>query len=110
MSAEPRDPVNELYDRACSLLADASELRRTAARHGNDAAIAATLGCVESTLAELAEAYRLLQRTTSSRLRHEQGRLAQRFDEAVDGLEHARTASGDARALVGPLLAERSVS
>jgi len=101
-----RDPANELYDCACNLLADAGDLRRAAARHGNDAALAATLGCLQSVLGELAATYRLLRQTSSSRLVHEPHGFARRFDEAAACLEQARAASDDARAFVGPLLAD----
>ena len=114
MSATPRrterDPANELYDCACNLLADACDLRRAAARDDNDAAVTATLGCLESVLGELATTYRLLRQTSSSRLIHEPPRFARRFDEAAGYLEQARAASDDARAFVGPLLADLTLS
>lgn len=105
-----RDPANELYDCACNLLADACDLRRVAARHGNDAALAATLGCLESMLGELAATYRLLRQTSSRRLAREPPGFARRFDEAAACLEQARAASGDLRAFVGPLLADLTLS
>ena len=100
-----RDPANELYDRACALLADACDLHRGAAQPGNHLAVAATLGCLESALGELAASYRLLQRTTSRLLVQEDAALAERFDEAVARLEDARAATDGVRAFVGPLLA-----
>ena len=101
-----RDPANDLYDRACTLLVEASELQHAAARQGNEAAIVATLGCLESVLAELAETYRLLQRTTSRHPRLHGADLARCFDDLVHGVEHARSASEKVRALAGPPLAE----
>ena len=112
MSAEPRttarDPANELYDCACNLLADACDLRGAAAQQGNDVAVAATLGCLESALGELAATYRLLQQRSSSRLMGDDD-VARRFDEAVVRVELARAASEDVRAFVGPLLADLTV-
>src|SRR4051812_18843005 len=43
-----RNAANDLYDHACDLLASGQALRAAAERDGNQSAIAATLGCLES--------------------------------------------------------------
>jgi hypothetical protein len=50
------DPAVQLYDTACDLLLAAQGLRQAAGRTGTEEALAATLGCLHETLAELAEA------------------------------------------------------
>ena len=59
MRAELRtstDPAVQLYDTACDLLLAAQGVRHAAGRTGSEEALAATLGCLHETLAELAEA------------------------------------------------------
>jgi hypothetical protein len=51
-----RDADTELYDRACDVLLAAQDLRSAAARRAANAAAAPTLGCLEQTLSELADA------------------------------------------------------
>ncbi len=50
------DADNELFDSACDLLAAAESVRRASAGDGIAPAVPATLGCLESSLAALAEA------------------------------------------------------
>ena len=108
-----RDPANELYDRACDLLEAARELHLAAARAGNVEAIAATLGCAEAALGELAETYRVLHEVSDVMLRRrgvagggQHLEAGARFAGAVAALDRARMASDAARAAVGPSLAE----
>jgi hypothetical protein len=107
-----RDPTNELYDRACDLVAAAHELRLAAGRDGSNGAIAATLGCAQAALAELAETYRVLHQVSDGVLRRagptgDERRLESeaRFVEALAALDRARAASDAAREAVGPPLA-----
>jgi hypothetical protein len=48
-----RDPANELYDCACTVLQATHELRAAAGRPGSAPAPAATLGCLEASLLAL---------------------------------------------------------
>ena len=50
---EARDPANELYDQACSLLEAAQRLRAVASASRSAPALAASLGCIEAALEEL---------------------------------------------------------
>jgi hypothetical protein len=108
-----RDAANELYDRACELVAAAHELQLAARREGSDGAIAATLGCAHAALAELAETYRALHQVSDGMFRSAglaggDGALESedRFAEAIEALDRARAASDAAREAVGPPLAE----
>jgi hypothetical protein len=51
-----RDPANELYDQACSLLEAAQGLRAAADSWRSAPALAASLGCIEASLQELRDA------------------------------------------------------
>jgi hypothetical protein len=48
-----RDPANDLYDCACTVLHATHELRAAAGRPGSAPALAATLGCLEASLLAL---------------------------------------------------------
>lgn len=56
MALNLRDPANELYDQACSLLAAAKGLRVAARSRLTAPALAASLGCIEASLQQLREA------------------------------------------------------
>jgi mannose/cellobiose epimerase-like protein (N-acyl-D-glucosamine 2-epimerase family) len=56
MALDPRDPANELYDQACSLLAAAQGLGAAARSRHAAPALAASLGCVEASLQQLRDA------------------------------------------------------
>jgi len=112
-----RDPTNELYDRACDLLDAARELHLSAAREGTDEAIAATLGCVEAALGELAERYRVLGGAGDRMLRAAglsgggpRLEAEARFASVAAALDRAVARSVAARAAVGPALAELAIS
>jgi hypothetical protein len=117
LESSPRDPANELYDRACDLLAAATELRRAAARDNNEAAVAATLNCLEAALEETAVAVDLLRDGSLRRIAaawpilgddaaRAARRVFHRFVDAREGVRGAARRCGDLRGAVGPLLAE----
>jgi hypothetical protein len=56
LAAAERDPANELYDQACSLLEAAQGLRAAAGSWRSAPALAASLGCIEASLQELRDA------------------------------------------------------
>jgi len=56
LRAAARDPANELYDQACSLLEAAQGLRAAASSWHSAPALAASLGCIEASLRELRDA------------------------------------------------------
>lgn len=108
-----RDAVNDLYDCASALLQAAHELRAAAGRPGSAPAYAATLGCIEASLAALSESVGSMRARTTAHLSSagigrpvaiesasaELGVLCQRLDDLA-------RAVGVARMAVGPLLAE----
>jgi hypothetical protein len=56
LRAAERDPANELYDQACSLLEAAQGLRAAAGSWRSGPAPAASLGCIGASLHELRDA------------------------------------------------------
>jgi len=111
-----RDAVNELYDRACDLLLAAEGIRTAAAEPGSAAAIAATLGCIEASLAALEHATAGMRRevdrkmsATTATLATESGVSSREaragFSVFVDALEEAQRAADELRERTGPLLA-----
>ena len=116
-----RDPATELYERACDLIEAAAGLRDAAERNGNQPAVAATLGCVEIALADIATAGELfaagIARSIDGRIRLVLGNEAHAVDAtiagdlgaAVDAIRCAGSACESARASAGPLLAGLTV-
>jgi len=119
--AAQRDPATGLYERACDLIEAAAALRDAAGRNGNQPAIAATLGCIEIALADIAATGELLTEgvahSIDGRVRLVLGRdenavdaaIARDLEAAVDALRRAGSACGSARANAGPLLAGLTV-
>jgi hypothetical protein len=116
---QPRDPANELYDRACDVVAAAAELRDASTRDNNDAAAAATLGCLEAALSDLAFAIEALRESSLRRIAGASPALGdqaavdahsarEKFDAAVAAVRAAGAACSQVRATAGPLLAELS--
>ena len=113
-----RDPANELYDRACDLLAAAEALPPAAARPGSAPAIAATLGCVEAALEALAAASSAMRSEVSRQLARDDAATAERasgvscdtaqreLSELIEALAAARDAADSMRRRTGPLLAQ----
>jgi hypothetical protein len=84
------DPDNELYDAACDLLAAAERVRQASGGTGIAPAVPATLGCVESALAALAEA------CTALALQAHDGAY-EPFESLVLAVRAAETACGELR-------------
>jgi hypothetical protein len=112
-----RDPANELYDRACDLVAATAELRATAVGTHNDAAVAATLNCLEAALEDAACVVDHLQVGSTRRIRSawpvlgEEASIVSRsisgeFADAAAAIRAAARACGHLRQAAGPLLAE----
>jgi hypothetical protein len=112
-----RDPANELYDRACDVVAAAATLRDASARENTEAATAATLGCLEAALEDIAVAIEQLQEPSVRRIssawpvRGDQAsadadHAGDQFSAASTALRAASSACHEARETVGPLLAE----
>jgi hypothetical protein len=78
------DPDNELYDAASELVTAAERLLRASRRDGVDAAVAATLGCLSTSVGMLQTAGRRLGRRLD--------------DDSVAPLAEAVAALGDAAA------------
>jgi hypothetical protein len=116
-----RDPATELYERACDLIDVAAGLRDAAERNGSQPAVAATLGCIEIALGDIAAAGELLAKgvahSIDGRVRLVLGHDANAVDAAiagdleaaVDALRCAGSACRSARASAGPLLADLTV-
>jgi hypothetical protein len=119
--AAQRDPATELYERACDLIEAAAGLRDAADRNGNQPAVAATLGCIEIALADIAATGELLAEgvahSIDGRVRLVLGNdanavdatIARDLEAAVDAIRCAGSACGSARASAGPLLAGLTV-
>jgi hypothetical protein len=117
-AAAARDPANELYDRACDLLAAANELRPAAGRPGAAPAIAATLGCIEAALEAVADASAAMRAEVGRQLARDEAGTAElasgvsrhaaerQLSELVDVLANAHRAADTTRARIGPLLAQ----
>ena len=111
MAYDPRDPANELYDQACSLLAAAQALRAAAGSRHAAPALAASLGCIEASLQQLREAMPELLDTAlataaqdqPSRRTHssEASELCASFAVLARDLSGSRASCAAVRALVG---------
>jgi hypothetical protein len=116
VAPDPRDPANELYDQACSLLAAAQSLRAAASSRRAAPALAASLGCIEASLQQLREAMpelldtalataapdRPKRRTYSS----EPSELCASFAVFARDLSNSRASCAAVRGLVGPVVAK----
>jgi hypothetical protein len=111
------DPSNELYDRACDVVAAATDLRAAAGRRNNTAAVAATLRCLEAALERAADVTDLLREGSVRRVESAwpvlgedasatAGRVSDDFVEAGETIRAAGRACGELCGAVGPLLAE----
>ena len=117
LRAAERDPANELYDQACSLLEAAQGLRAAASSWHSAPALAASLGCIEASLRELRDAVPELRdtaltspadtrpRTGASRAEPLQIRAS--FAVLARDLSASRSSCAAVRRLVGPALAKR---
>jgi hypothetical protein len=106
-----------LYDGACELLAAAQAMRAAADRPGSSAAIAATLGCIDSTLSELSSAVEAMGRqalrdltSSASDLnlpaeRAAVGDTERAFRDFAHALHRVRHAADSMRERVGPHVA-----
>jgi hypothetical protein len=118
-AAPQRDPANELYDRACDIVAAAAELRDASRHDNNDAAVAATLNCLEAALRDVASALDALSASSVRRIASAWPALGERaavdadearseFKAATDAVRAAGDACSEVRRAVGPLLADLS--
>jgi hypothetical protein len=115
-SAE-RDPDNELYDQACSLLEAAQALRAAAGSWRSAPALATSLGCIEASLEELRDAVPELRDTaltTPADADPDHGanpwepvQIRAKFALLARDLSNSRTSCAAVRRLVGPALAKR---
>lgn len=117
LPAAERDPANELYDQACSLLEAAQGLRAAASSWHCAPALAASLGCIEASLRELRDAVPELRdtaltspadtrpRTGASRAEPLQIRAS--FALLARNLSASRSSCAAVRRLVGAALARR---
>jgi hypothetical protein len=113
MALDPRDPANELYDQACSLLAAAQGLRVAASSRLTAPALAASLGCMEASLQQLREAMPQLLDTALSTAAHdlpslrtssrEPAEICASFATLAHDLSNSRVSCAAARGLVGPV-------
>ena len=116
MAPNPRDPGNELYDQACSLLAAAQALRAAAGSRRSAPALAASLGCIEASLRQLREAMpELLDTALATAARDELNRrthssepaeLCSSFAVLARDLSDSRASCAAVRELVGPVVAK----
>ena len=113
------DPVNELYNRACDLLASARALQDTAALRGSAESIPAALGCLEASLSAMADTANRLRPVAAERLASRAlvsgrpGRFIAGHEDAeflalADALERAHDQCSNTRQRVGPPLAALS--
>lgn len=101
-----RDPAHVLYDHACDVLLAAQGLRATAGAEGVEPAIAATFGCLESSVDALAQAIEALTRRTVAQVDADDEatmRLALQGQDASHLLRVARDVLGTIRDRVGAL-------
>ena len=117
LRAADRDPANELYDQACSLLEAAQGLRAAASSWHCAPALAASLGCIEASLRELRDAVPELRDTAltspaDARRRTGASRAAPlqlrgSLELLARDLSATRSSCAAVRRLVGPALAKR---
>jgi hypothetical protein len=117
LRAAERDPANELYDQACSLLEAAQGLRAAASSWHSAPALAASLGCIEASLRELRDAVAELRHTAltgpadtrprTGASRAEPLQIRASFALLARDLSASRSSCAAVRRLVGPALAKR---
>ncbi len=100
-----RDSTNELYDRACDLLLAAEGVRTAAAEPRSAPGIAATIGCIESSLEALEHATAAMRREADRQLARRGVDVRGEFSALVDALEDAHRAADELRERTGPMLA-----
>jgi hypothetical protein len=110
-----RNPANQLYDEACALLAAAQGVRAAAEPRRSAPAIAASLGCVEASLEELATAVAVMQvaalapstdaSAAGDPVDRERLQIRASLDQLARDLSASRSSCAAAREFVGPLLA-----
>lgn len=108
-----RDPAHTLYQHAAGLLATAQSLEAATRAPGAVAATAATLACVETSLAALASAVERLRGQALERLsdpvlpnedlRPRRAELAQAFERLAGVLDQGSFASGRVRTVIEPV-------
>jgi len=118
--ARPRSASNELYDRACDLLAAAQGLAVAADAPGTAPATAAALGCLEAALALLGDAVEGMRDDAIARLASGSLLLNGRtgtvadvdarrdFDRLTTGLHDAARRTARLRERIGPAIADLS--
>jgi hypothetical protein len=117
LRAAERDPANELYDQACSLLEAAQGLRAAASSWHSAPALAASLGCIEASLRELRDAVPELRHTAltgpadtrprTGASRAEPLQIRASFALLARDLSASRSSCAAVRRLVGSALAKR---
>lgn len=116
-----RDPANELYDRACELLLAAQGIRSAAGVRGSTPAFAAAVGCIDASLAALADGASAMRREAThvvTRARESDqytqqisaADAAREFSSLAEALTGAHQAAGRMRERIGPLLAGLTLS
>jgi hypothetical protein len=109
LSCAERDPAHVLYDHASEVLFAAQGLRAAAGLEGAEPAIAATFGCLESSVDALAQAIETLTRSAVAQVDadDEAGmRLALQGQDAAHVLRVARDVLATIRDRVGAIAAE----
>jgi hypothetical protein len=110
-----QNAANALYDGACELRAAAHAMRAAAELEGSTTAIAATLGCIDSTLNELSSAVEAMRRQALRDLsrraldtgeRVAVGETERAFSDFANALYRARHAADSMRQRVGPHVAQ----
>jgi hypothetical protein len=117
LRAPERDPANELYDQACSLLEAAQGVRAAASSWRSAPALAPALGCIEESLRELRDAVPELRDTAMTTpangrsgrgpTRREPLQIRAEFALLARDLSASRSSCAAVRRLVGPALAKR---
>jgi hypothetical protein len=109
-----RDPANDLYDRACELLLAAQGLRSAAGARGATPSYAATVGCIDASLAALTDAVAAMRRGAASEAERaravgqplaEAADAGREFSALAEELGRAHRAAGRMRERLGPFLA-----
>jgi hypothetical protein len=101
-----RDPAHVLFDHACDLLVAGRGLAVSAHDPGAAPAMAATLGCIESTLDALVTSVR--EMSASAGDRGATSPVTRQLDDLAAVLARARDVAGGAREATGPVMAERA--
>lgn len=104
MQLRTRAPDNELFDRGCDLVEAATAIRRLARDEDGQRAIPALLGCIETSLQELAEAAAELEASGAPATRRDE-RMRRGFANLRTALADAAVAAHAARSLAARALA-----